>query len=66
MWRELPSRLVGEIAYAGECVEIFPATTKSWVQGVDKLACLSFIGLVAATNDTTVCDEAVPNDALSE
>ena len=63
---KLAGRLVGQVAQAGEGVEIFPAIGQFRVQGVYEGVDLSLVRLMAAANYTTVCDKAVPYDSLSK
>ena len=63
---KLAGRLVGQVAHAGEGMEIFPAIGQFRVQGVHERVYLSLMRLMAAANHTTVCDKAVPCDPLSK
>ncbi len=66
IWGKLAGRLVGQVAQAGEGVEIFPAIGQFRVQGVYKIVYLSLMRLMAAVNHATVCDKAVPYYPLSK
>ena len=63
---KLAGRLVSQVAHAGEGMEIFPAIGQFRVQGVHEGVYLSLMRLMAAANQTTVSDIAVPCDPLSE
>jgi len=63
---KLAGRLVGQVAHAGEGMEIFPTIGQFRVQGVHEGVYLSLMRLMAAANHTTICDKAVPCDPLSK
>jgi len=59
-------RLVGQVAHAGEWVEVFPAVAQFRIEGVCEGVCLSPLRLMTAANHTPVCDRAVPCNPFSE